>query len=241
LDRMDISMKKIAFALIMVIFVAAGAFADDIFFPSKKGMVLTTATLNQSGKPESFARMTVKDVSGSGANKSITCVLLPLDSNRKPTANSTGYEYTINVVNNVLELDMRSVLASALEAMPQGMPVEITGGKMRLPAKLAAGDKLEDANMKMSVNMGVASMEFSVSVTNHKCVAVEKVTVPAGTFECYKVTQTTAVSSSIMGTQTAETSNSATWYAKGIGSVKTVVYDANGKVGTTTELQEIVR
>jgi hypothetical protein len=232
--------KKIALIIIVVMVAATGIFADDIFFPAKKGVTLVTANLNPKGKLESFARMTVKDVSGSGADMSITYLKLPLNKKKKPTIKGEGFEYMANVVNNVLEMDLRSVIDVAVTTPPDA-PFEITGGTMELPARLSVGDKLEDAYMNMYMNLGITSISVDVSVTNHKCVAVESITVPAGTFECYKLTHTVAMSASAMGNHSKDVNDITTWYARGIGSVKSVVFDEKGKVVSMTELHELIR
>ena len=69
-------------------------------------------------------------------------------------------------------------------------------------------------------------------MTEGKCLAEENITVEAGTFRCYKVSQKT--NSSVMGIKTEGIT--LTWYAKGVGAVKTETYDKKDKLLSTQEL-----
>jgi hypothetical protein len=70
-----------------------------------------------------------------------------------------------------------------------------------------------------------------------KCEAIEDVTVPAGTFKCHKITQTVATTGYIGRKEVI--SKTVSWYAPGIGTVKTETYDAKDKLQGSTELVEL--
>jgi len=68
-------------------------------------------------------------------------------------------------------------------------------------------------------------MNMTISITNRKVEAVENVTTPAGTFECYKISYDIAtkmmINVKMKGTE---------WYAKNVGLVKSESYNNDGKL-----------
>ena len=229
-------MKKIAYTLITVIIAAAPVFADDVFFPSKKGMVATIANFNGKGKLEGYMRMSVKNVTVSGGNGAIVYTVQSLDKKMQPDKPKGELpEYAAPVVNGVVELGMEP-----WAALSGGKDIKVTGTQMRLPSKLAPGDKIPDANASMTLNMAVGKVTADIAMTNQRCTGIETVTVPAGTFECYKVERKSTTVADMVGKITF-ISNSTVWYARGVGVVKSFDYDEKGKLRSSSELHELVR
>jgi len=231
-------MKKILIALISLLLLASASvtFADDVFFPSKKGMAVTIANFNVKGKLEGYTRLSVNDVTGTPDNGTIVYTVQALDKKKqvdKPKGEAP--RYTAPIVNGVVELSMEpwAVLSG-------GKDIKITGTNMIMPSKLAPGDKIPDSNVSMTLSMLVGKVTADVSITGQKCTAIETVTVPAGTFECHKVERKSVTVADMVGKITM-VDNSKVWYARGIGVVKSQSYDENGKLKASSELQEIVR
>jgi len=61
--------------------------------------------------------------------------------------------------------------------------------------------------------------------------------VPAGTFKCHKITQTATTTVMKRKTETKTIS----WYALGIGTVKTETYNDKNKLDNTTELVQLIQ
>lgn len=227
---------KIIFTALMLAISAVGAFADDVFFPTKKGTVLVMANLDAKGKPESYARTTVLDVKGAGNNMAVTCQIEMLNKKRQPEKNGATLDYTVQIVDGAVMVDINSILK--LPAA-NGGAITLSGDTLRIPPKIKPGDRFRDANMAITVDLGIMKMVTEVAITNFKCLSVESVTVPAGTFEAYKITQT--VTSINKMVNAAQTMTSVSWNVLGVGPIKTVVTDENGKVQSTAELQEIIK
>jgi len=229
-------MKKIAFAIIPILIFAASAFADDVFFPSKKGMVLTTANFNGKGKLEGYMRLSVKNVTGTSDNGTIVYTVQALDKKmqlEKPK--ETPKQYVAPIVGGVIELSMEPWVA-----LSGGKDIQITGTQMVMPSKLAPGDKIKDSNVSMTLSMAVGKVTADVATTGQKCVGIETITVPAGTFECYKI-ERKSVTEANMVVNVTLVHNSTVWYARGIGIVKSLSYDEKGKLKSSSELHELVR
>jgi hypothetical protein len=230
--------RKIVFTTVMVVVAAVGAFAGDVFFPTKKGTVLVMASLDAKGKVESYGRTTVKDVKGAGDNLTVVCQIEVLDKKRQPEKNIAPIEYTMQVVNGTVVADINSILKLPVAA-DVGGAITFSGDTLRIPSKIKPGDKFKDAKMTMTMDIGMMKMVTEIAVTDFKCLAVESVTVPAGTFEAYKITQTVTTTNKMVNV--AQKVTAVSWNAFGVGPVKTVVTDENGKVQSTAELHEITK
>jgi hypothetical protein len=211
--------------------VATGMYAQNTFFPTKAGMIQVYENKNTKGNTESFVRQTIKNVEGSGNNMTISYVAESLDKNRKPLL--AEIPYTVTVKDGVVILDMNQFFAGMLQ---QDQPlVEITGVPMELPGDMQPGQSLKDAEMTMTLNLGIMKMKTVMKMTDGKCLAIEAVTVPAGTFESHKITQTVSTTALKKTTKTRTVS----WYAPGIGTVKSETYDDKDKLMSSIELVEI--
>jgi len=228
--------RKIVFTAMLVFVTAAGALAADIFFPTKKGTVLVMASLDAKGNVEGYGRTTIKDVKGAGNNLAILCQTEALDKKRQPDKNGAAIEYTMQIVDGAVMVDINSLLKIPANA---GAAISLSGDTLRIPAKIKPGDKFKDAKMTMTMDLGAMKMTTEIAVTNNKCLAVESVTVPAGTFEAYKMTQTITTTNRMVNV--TQTMTVVSWNALGVGSVKTEVYDEKGNVQARTVLQEIIK
>ena len=228
--------RKIVFTAVMVVVAAVGAFAGDVFFPTKKGTVLVMASLDAKGKVEGYGRTTLKEVKGSGDNMTLVCQIEVLDKKRQPEKNSSPIEYTVQVIDGAVVADINNMLKLPATA---GSGISFSGDTLRIPSKMKPGDRFKDAKMSMTMDLGAMKMTTDIAVTDFKCLAVESVTVPAGTFEAYKMTQTVTTTNRMVNV--SQTMTIVSWNVLGVGSVKTLMTDEKGKVQSASELQEIIK
>jgi hypothetical protein len=87
--------------------------------------------------------------------------------------------------------------------------------------------------MQASMN-GMSLIKLNMNITDRSVVTSEVVKTPAGSFDCMKIVQTTSMDG--LGKSTYE---SASWYAKGVGMVRTENYDKKGELDTYTELTSL--
>jgi len=217
---------------ILVIASVAKLQAQNTFFPTKVGAVLVYAQQDAKGKAKSYSKLSIKDVQGSGNNMTISYVAEVLDKDRKPTNPPTEMPCKVVVKDGVVILDMNQMFAGQIK--DSQMKVDITGMPMELPGNLQPGQSLKDADITMSIDMGVMKMTTTMKMTDGKCLAIEDVTVPAGTFKCYKITQT--ITTTVMGKSVV--SRSLSWYAPGTGQVKTESYNDKDQLQSVMALVE---
>lgn len=103
---------------------------------------------------------------------------------------------------------------------------------LELPETPDTAAKIPNKSLKMSV----ATQTMSFNLWEAKYLGFETVTVPAGTYEnCFKMSYVQKVNSP----EGVEKTYCTSWFAKGIGEVKTIEADKKGNVKTTTELKSI--
>jgi len=224
-------MKRLIMAM-FVITIGAGLYAQDSFFPSKAGITLTYANNDARGNTEGYTVLTIKDVKGSGNNITITYTGASLDKSRKLVKGSEMI-YKAVVKNGVLIMDINRLVP--VEMREQGIKIEAKGLPMELPNDIKPGQSLKDCWVTAKMDLGVMTVSNTIRLTEGKCLAIENVKVPAGTFKCHKITQKyTATAGNI-----TVFSTSVSWYAPNIGEVKNETYDENKKLVSTSVLVEL--
>ncbi|MCL2220471.1 MAG: hypothetical protein FWB94_11400 [Chitinispirillia bacterium] len=236
-------MKKIAVAAMAVLVTVSGVFANDFFFPADKSMVLISANVKPKSlnakklKIKDFTRTTIKDVENIGDTLVITYVLETLNKKLKVDRNSVPFTYRVKIIDGTLVMDAASFMSVPAEV---GGAITISGDMPRLPANISAGQRFNDTNFDIITDFDVMKQTTNIAITDYKCLAVESVTVPAGTFEAYKITQTITATMTFI-VRATETSVNETWNVKGIGPVKTIIYNEKGKAKLASVLYEVKR
>jgi len=200
--------------------------SEFAFFAMKKGTVQVVATKDAKGKITGQSRNTIKEITGAKNAFAVVyeCEILDAKGNPASKDNPQTINYRIVVKDGIMYLDMKGMFGSI-----DGLDgIQASGTAMKIPNNLSVGQALEDASAKVRIGF----INCSAVTTEGKCLAIEDVTVEAGTFKCYKITQKT--NATVMGIKSAGTT--LTWYAKGIGAVKTESYDKNDKLISSQEL-----
>ncbi|HZK94818.1 MAG TPA: hypothetical protein VFC67_11465 [Prolixibacteraceae bacterium] len=226
-------MKKL-FLLTGLILFGMTLSAQETFFPTKEGTVLTYQSFDKKGKESSAVKYTIKNVKGSGDNIDITYKVESFDAKEEMVF---ADEITIQQRGDKMYFDMSNFINKGAFQQNEEIPatVEVTGNSMEIPVNAVAGQTLPDASVAMSMKMGFINMKMSANVTNRKVEGWEDLTIKAGTFNCCRFSSD--VNATVMGIN-VKTKNT-DWYSKGIGMVKSESYDKNGKLQSTTELIEV--
>ena len=208
--------------------------AQNAFFPTQAGMTMLYTHQDAKGKAASHTRYTIRNVEGSGDNLTISYVMETLDKNMKPrTKSSSEIPCTVVIRDGVVYMDMNQTILEQV-TVPD-LKMEITGVPLELPGNLQPGQSIKDANMTLTVDAGILKMKTDMNMTDGQCQAIEDVTVKAGTFTCHKITQT--ITTSVLRKNVVTTT--ITWYAPGIGTVKTETYSDKNKLTGSVELLSI--
>ncbi|MCL2181153.1 MAG: hypothetical protein FWB83_08495 [Treponema sp.] len=234
-----IAILKPSVILFILLTAAVPVFSNDVFFPTRPGAVQLTANLNAGGRVEGYNRQVVTDVRTSGSDMTVIYTVQILDRNRRPVRNSGEREYSVNISDGVLIYRLDNMMDAFFAS--REMNYTMTAGNFLVPSNMAPGSRLEDTWMNMSVRVPIiGTVTAQSAMTDIVCTGIEMVTVPAGTFEAYRVTQLTTTTTTGWG-RSPIVNNGVSWYVRGIGVVKSVNYDSRGRVESSTELHELIR
>lgn len=204
-------MKKVLLLFLMVVS-AATLFAQAPYCCVNKGAELTYTDYDAKGNETGTTINVYKEVKViSDQDYDIS-----METNVNASGTQTTMETTMEVRNG-----------SAMISMGQGS-IDLTATDpelMRIPNKLAVGYKLPLG--EMYVDLG--GFRVKSTITENEVVDREEITTPAGTFKCYVVKQTS--SARVMGIKSETTIK--TWYARGIGQVKSETYSKGELMSTS--------
>ncbi len=171
-----------------------------------------------------------KDAKGKKeTSSSITKIVSVTESNG--TYNVTQ---TISVYEDDVEIIGPMTVTSVISkgnvsmALAGGAAVEVSSSVPVIPANLEVGKELGCGD----VVVNVGGIQTTQTITSHKVVAREELTTSAGTFDCYVVEQHYTAKVLFVKADGIQK----IWYARGIGNVKTEVYDAKGKLASIQTL-----
>lgn len=230
--------KKISLVLLLLFFVNTltfFAFAQKsdgkckAYFPTIQGAVLEYTVRDiKNGSNKGTIRQTVSDVIDTDNGLKIIAKSERTDQNvridQQGTYSVSG-EMEMRCENGIFYTDVRSLLDSKT-AMYKGGDAKLSGTDLQLPAQMSPGQSLPDADISIGAETaGLPIPPITIEVVNRRVEAVESITTPAGTFNCYKITcevEMHPVISSYM--------RLVQWIAEGVGTVKSETYEENGKL-----------
>ena len=181
---------------------------------------LTTYSKGDRKKVFSTSDYEVKRSRSDGATMHIRTT----DAKGKTTVDS---DYDINCTGSGIVIDTKTQLTKEMTAKITSPDVraDVTGNNLEIPSELSVGQSLPDSKIDIVVGAGNMKLQMSVDVHDRKVIAQETVTVPAGTFDCYVISDE-AITKSLI----SKTSTHKIWIAKGVGTVKQETYDKKGKL-----------
>ena len=225
-------MKKIKLILITALAVIATKLSSqNIFFPTKVGTTLTFVQKDDKGEITGYTRQTITKVDGSGENMTISYLYESMDE-QKNVVIAVPCEMVIK--NDVMIFDVKHVFVGQLKDANEKLG-DVTGTPLKFPNNLAPEQSIDDAHLNAAVHKGILTIHVKVDMTNGKCVAIEDLHVPAGTFKSHKILQD--VTTTMLGKTNHQ--HVFSWGAHDIGIVKMVTNNNDGSLHNTVELIEI--
>lgn len=214
-------MKKTIFLISVLFFMcAAESYSQEVFFPTKKGAVLRYVAKNGSGEVLNYSSYTVTGVSGEG-ERVVDFRIDLCDGDSLPQPEKCKRSKA-RILNGDVHIDPSPFLNTMMDK------VEFVGGSTVFPADMEVGKMLDDFILDIKVaRINTHLYNYDVTV-----MAKEKITVPAGTFDCYKVRSTNKAR--VMGFTVENTTY--IWYAKGIGPVRMQIANKKDKFQSSQEL-----
>ena len=165
-------------------------FAQDCepYFVVNQGAVREMASYDKKDKLTGTSIQTVKEVKTIGAKTDWTIGVVEKDAKGKEL--SSG-DLHMSCENGIFKMDMKNFLDEETLKSFEGMEVTMDATDLDYPAVLAPGQSLPDGSLTVKVsNQGMTMMTMVVKIYNRKVEAIEDITTSAGTFSCYKMSQT---------------------------------------------------
>lgn len=172
---------------------------------------------NKKGEASAKQVYKVSDYKNSGGSSTANVASEMFDKNGKSITKSAS---TVKCTGGVMMMDMKM-------SMPQGgqqygtSDAKAENVYIEYPATMNAGDNLKDGHMEIETDNKGMKQTITMDVTNRKVEGKEKITTPAGTWDCYKITNGTKMKIKTMGIGIPMNMDVTEWFAPGFGIVKT--------------------
>jgi len=212
-------MKRIS-AFIAILLMSIASYAQETWFCSTPGKVLTYANKNAEGKTNDFYKYYIKGSSSEDGKTTITFNVViesikgvaqqPVDCN---VWTAEGYFHT----------NARAMMGQ------YGPGLAVKGHGPIIPEEPQVGVRLKDCSIT------IASLGTTGQYTNIRFTGEEEIETPAGVFKCW-VLEYDYVSEVNLIMKIKQTGSCKMWMKKGLGVVKNVLYGKKGKTVLTQEL-----
>ncbi len=236
-------MKKKLFMLVAICCTSLfAAIAQQPFVCTEPGTVFEFGCYNGKGKLTGYTRTTIeaceKKADGTLEVRSLEQTL---DTHREPITKKFGPKDV--VANTIVRSDgmvvpLDDIFTSILPDESMSV-VLVEGDEYFYPLALSVGMKLPDvASVYDFCDEGERlGLKIQLSVSDREVLAKESLTVPAGTFEAYKVAETLSMKFSFL----RQTARNVCWFVPGIGMIREEERTKSGKIENYSELLSIQR
>ncbi|CAH8285391.1 hypothetical protein EV196_10115 [Mariniflexile fucanivorans] len=217
------------FLVFLISFSVTSQNACSTYYPFKEGTKFQITNFDKKGKKESVADHQILSIT----NNVATISTKVSDEKNKEIATST---FEVTCSGEGISIDFKSLMNPELLKQYKDMEIDMTGTNIIFPNKLNVGERLPDASLNMSINMGGLKMNMNIDMINRSVNAQGSITTSAGTFNCFALSYDTEMKMGIKQTFTIKE-----WIAEGVGTVKTETYNKGGKLMAYSELTSITK
>ncbi len=229
-------MKKILSACIvtLIVFTAPAAFGQDceIYEDYKEGTSTKMAHYDKKDKLTGYTTMTVKERKEIPGGVSLTFVQEYDDTEEYTFEN----EFGIECVNGEVKMDMSKLIDPNTLSAYEDMEIDIVADDMSIPSGASPGEQLNDGNVTVTVDTGTpVKVSIKISMANRLVESKEKVTTPAGSFDCLKISYDMVTQIGFIKVKSATVE----YYNKKHGVIRSESLDKKGKLTGYSVVEEI--
>lgn len=218
--------------MLFTVHAAVGQSDCSTYYNLVEGTTLQYTNYDRKGKDDGVLNYKVTDVVSDGDGVSATMQVDLSDSK----GNTHSTTYGIRCDGDVVQIDFKSLMNEQMISQMGELEMEVSGTDIEWPNNLSVGQELPDGNINLKMKMsGAINMNMNVETFNRKVEKKEKVTTPAGTFDCFVIYSETRTKM-MLGNQVFP---SRTWLAQGVGMVKQESYNKAGKLMGSSLLTEL--
>ena len=163
----------------------------------KPGMTYELLSYSAKDKPNGRMLYTVKDVRREGAATIIELEFQMTDEKGKSQVNPSMVKYTCTGTEMIADL---SGMMNASAGSLKNSEVRMKTNQLAYPAKLVSNVKLPDGLMESELYTdGNKMMDMTISMANRQVGNQESITVPAGTYNAWKISSDSEMKNRVMG------------------------------------------
>lgn len=222
---------KFGFSFLLIGLLSGNAIAQkcDGFYLLQNGKTITMSNYGRKDKPTGTVVYKISDVKKAGSGLSAKINTQVFDDKQESV--STG-EATVECNGGQYKVDMRMMLNQQ-----QTKQLKKYKGKMdffvEYPAGMKVGEVLKDASFTLSgeESDGIGA-DMEVTIDERTVLAQEKVTTPAGTWDCFKIKSHVTMKASMSGISIPFSTDNMEWFAPGFGIVKTETKSSRSEISS---------
>jgi hypothetical protein len=209
-----------------LLFILAGllcsvaSFAQDClgYYFLQNNKTIEMAILNKKGDQSAKQVYTVSNVSTSGGSTTADLESEMFDKKGKSMAKGKA---TIKCTGGIMFVDMKMSIPTQPGSPSVDSDVKADNMFLEYPAGMNVGDALKDAKMHMDMENNGLKQSVDMEMFDRKVEAKEKVTTPAGSWECFKIAYKSKIRIKTLGIGMPMNIEGFEWFAPNFGVVKT--------------------
>jgi len=201
----------------------------------KEGSGFETSNFDGKGKPTGKFVYKIAKITKEGSS---TIFTVDMEFFNTKGNSEMKNAYKMKCDGNILQMDVSALINHEQLKTFESMEMEFTYDNIEFPVQLSVGEKLKDASVKGNGKSGPVPVTFNMIISNRNVNSLEKLTVPAGTYDAYKISSDMSMEMA-MGIPVKVAMQSVSYRAPGIlWDLKTETY-RKGKLMSYSELSRI--
>lgn len=207
--------------LLTFLLLLSGVFAraGEPYSCTQSGRTLIYERTRANGRLERTTTMEYTTVRRAGDVRYVDCILTVRGPGGGEQFGGPSNQTTLITADGTVKQDLAASMKAVLHNMFPGAEQHAEGTPAILPSDLKPGDRLPDG--RATVKTGI--MTHSMEIVEREVLRFERITVPAGTFDCV-VLRERKIERGIGRNRDTVCEN---WYAPGIGPVRHDSYNYN--------------
>lgn len=210
----------------------------DYFLPFRENTGMELQSFNSRDRLQGTQQVMIREVQSSSGQTVATIHTKSFDQRNRLQFEG---DYTITCTGDEMIIDIQSMMNPASMEQFKDMELTFEGKHLVMPAVMTVGQSLPEAEMQMTASSnGMTFTQMNMKILNRKVEGRENVTVPAGTFECYKIVYDTQSETRVATVPIRANFKTVEYHAPNIGVVRSEIYDGRGRLSSYTVLSKIL-
>ena len=214
------SMHKLLFLLVCLAGVNNSLAQCNEFYQFKEGSSWEMESFDAKGKLTGTNKQSVSSFNEQGDSFVAKVHSIMTDKKGKEVMQN---DLEFKCENGTMIIDMRNFINEEQMKAFQNYELTMESENLEMPSILTVGQTLKNGLVTLTASNSPIPMLMTVSITDRKVEGKEKVTSPAGTFECYKITSNSTIQTKMGIGMTVEFST-IEWLAPKVAVVKSESY-----------------